>query len=208
MARWNSEQEARQEILDAGALHITMLTAKGLNPVACASCFSYVATTPGENKAAVICIDDRNNCATNSANICWFYDCDYSILPNPSITQIVFGGPRCKDHYLRALMAGIPKEKMVITHDVAHAAELVDTEKSKDILRGLYKSASFVIQAIVFKQTGNYIKQQKELQRLVSSNEKAVVDTFVYLKNGGKVDFIKMSKVLFAWCKKQIANNK
>ena len=99
----------------------------------CASCFNYVSTTPGQNKAAVICIDDRNNCATNSANICWFYDCDYSILADPSITQIVFGGPRCKDHYLRALMAGIPKEKMVITHDTAHAAELVDTQKSKDI---------------------------------------------------------------------------
>ena len=30
-------------------------------------------------------------------------------------------------------------------------------EKSEDILRGLYKSASFVVQAIAFKQTGNYI---------------------------------------------------
>ena len=29
-------------------------------------------------------------------------------------------------------------------------------EKSEDILRGLYKSASFVVQAIVFKQTGKY----------------------------------------------------
>ena len=80
-------------------------------------------------------------------------------------------------------------------------------EKSEDILRGLYKSASFVIQAIVFKQTGNYIKQQKELQRLASANEKVIVDTFVYLKSGGKVDFIKMSETLFAWCKNQLANN-
>ncbi len=125
--------KSRQEILDAGDLHITMLMAKGLNPVACASCFQYVASYPSENKAAVVCIDDRNNCATNSANICWFYDCDYSILADPSISQIVFGGPRCQDHYLRALLAGIPAEKMVITHDTARAADLVDIEKSKDI---------------------------------------------------------------------------
>jgi len=77
-------------------------------------------------------------------------------------------------------------------------------EKSEDILRGLYKSASFVVQAIVFKETGNYIKQQKELQLLVSSNEKVIVDTFVYLKSGGKVDFGKMSETLFTWCKKQL----
>lgn len=125
--------KSRMEILDAGDLHITMLMAKGLNPVACASCFSYVATSPGENKAAVICIDDRNNSETNSANICWFYDCDYAILSDPSISQIVFGGPRCKDHYLRALMAGIPKEKMSFTTDTAHAAKLIDTEKHKNI---------------------------------------------------------------------------
>ena len=79
-------------------------------------------------------------------------------------------------------------------------------EKSEDILRGLYKSASFVIQAIVFKQTGNYVKQQKELQFLAASNEKAIIDTFVHLKNGGKIDFNKMSERLFVWCKEQLAN--
>ena len=41
-------------------------------------------------------------------------------------------------------------------------------EKSEDILRGLYKSASFVVQAIVFKQTGKYIKSQKELLSLIA----------------------------------------
>ena len=65
---------------------------------------------------------------------------------------------------------------------------------------------AFVIQAIVFKQTGNYIKQQNELQLLVSSDEKVIIDTFVYLKNGGKVDFNKMSERLFVWCKEQLAN--
>ncbi len=34
-------------------------------------------------------------------------------------------------------------------------------EKSDDIVYGLYKSASFVIQAIVFRDTGEYIKYQK-----------------------------------------------
>ena len=39
-------------------------------------------------------------------------------------------------------------------------------DKSEDILRGLYKSASFVVQAIVFKQTGKYISHGY-LQELV-----------------------------------------
>ena len=80
-------------------------------------------------------------------------------------------------------------------------------EKSEDILRGLYKSASFVVQAIAFKQTGNYISHQKELLKVVSSDERAIVETFMNLKNGGTVDFNLMSETLFTWAKKWIGEN-
>ena len=80
-------------------------------------------------------------------------------------------------------------------------------EKSEDILRGLYKSASFVVQAIAFKQTGNYISHQKELLKVVSSDEQVIVDTFLKLKKGGAVNFDLMSETLFAWSKKWIAEN-
>ena len=80
-------------------------------------------------------------------------------------------------------------------------------EKSEDIFRGLYKSASFVVQAIAFKQTGNYISHQKDLLQAVSSDERAVVETFLDLKNGGTADFDLMSETLFAWSKKWIAEN-
>ena len=80
-------------------------------------------------------------------------------------------------------------------------------EKSEEILRGLYKSASFVVQAIVFKQTGNYIKHQEELLTVANLNEQAIINTFLCLKKGGTVDFIPMSETLFAWSKKWIAEN-
>ena len=80
-------------------------------------------------------------------------------------------------------------------------------EKSEDILRGLYKSASFVVQAIVFKQTAKYIKHQSELRNIVSNDERVIVDTFLDLKNGGTVDFNLMSETLFDWSKKWIADN-
>ena len=80
-------------------------------------------------------------------------------------------------------------------------------EKSEDILRGLYKSASFVVQAIAFKETGNYISHQKDLLQVVSSAEQAIVETFLTLKNGGTVDFNLMSETLFAWSQKRISDN-
>ncbi|MBQ4629898.1 MAG: nucleotidyltransferase domain-containing protein [Clostridia bacterium] len=80
-------------------------------------------------------------------------------------------------------------------------------DKNEDILRGLYKSASFVVQAIAFKQTENYISHQKDLLQVVSSDERSIVETFLNLKNGGAVEFNLMSEKLFAWSKKWISEN-
>ncbi len=81
-------------------------------------------------------------------------------------------------------------------------------EKSEDILRGLYKSASFVVQAIAFKQTGKYIKYQKDLLGVVSADEQKIIETFLKLKNGETVELGKMSEELFAWSKKWITGSK
>ena len=81
-------------------------------------------------------------------------------------------------------------------------------EKSEDILRGLYKSASFVVQAIIFRQTGNYIKHQEELLKVVSPDEQVIVETFMNLKSGGTVDFSLMSETLFEWSKKWISETR
>lgn len=75
-------------------------------------------------------------------------------------------------------------------------------EKSEDMVRGLYKSASFVVQAICFKQTGKYIIHQKDLLEVVDADERKIVETFMNLKNGEEVDFQEMSERLFGWCKK------
>ena len=81
-------------------------------------------------------------------------------------------------------------------------------EKSEIVLKGLYKSASFVVQAIAFKQTGKYIKHQKDLLDVVSTDERKIIDTFLKLKSGGFVEFGTMSEELFAWVKKWIENTK
>ena len=56
----------------------------------------------------------------------------------------------------------------------------------------------------MYKRQGNYIRSQKELADVVLPEEKVIVDTFLSLKNGGRVDFLKMSEVLFGWTKKWI----
>lgn len=81
-------------------------------------------------------------------------------------------------------------------------------EKSDEILRELYKSASFVVQAICFRQTGTYIRHQKDLLAFISPDERVIVDRFLGLKNGGMVNFQEMSETLFAWSKNWIGKLK
>jgi predicted nucleotidyltransferase len=80
-------------------------------------------------------------------------------------------------------------------------------EKSEDILQSLYKSASFVVQAIAFKQTGSYISRQRDLLQVVTSNDQVIVETYIRLKNGGAIDFDLMSETLFAWSQNWIVEN-
>lgn len=77
--------------------------------------------------------------------------------------------------------------------------------KNEDILKGLFKAASFVVQAIVFKQTGNYIKHQNQLLQESLPEERIVLETFLKYKNGETVDFNSASEILFEWSKKWIS---
>ncbi len=81
-------------------------------------------------------------------------------------------------------------------------------EKSEEILKGLFKSASFVVQAITFNQTGKYISRQKDLLDVVSVDERKIVETFLGIKNGGEMKFDEKSETLFLWAKDWIEKTK
>ena len=79
-------------------------------------------------------------------------------------------------------------------------------DKSEEILRGLYKAASFVVQAACFLKTGKYIRYQSELADEVSFDDKAVITIFLQMKRGASIDFDSMSEQLFAWAKHKITS--
>lgn len=77
-------------------------------------------------------------------------------------------------------------------------------EKDDNMLRGLYKSASFVIQAVCFRQTGRYVTRQSDMLPLLDEQEQAIIRTFLHLKQGGTADFRAMSEALLAWSSRWI----
>ena len=100
----------------------------------------------------------------------------------------------------RAIKIGVCNIYHGCVHNMLH-------EKREDILKGLYKSASFVVQAIVFKQTGKYINHQRELLSVAFPDEQVIVDTLLKLKKGEAVDFSSMSEFLLDWSKKWIVES-
>jgi len=106
--------------------------------------------------------------------------------------------PRIDDAAVkRAIQAGVCNIYHGCVHNMLH-------DKSERILRGLYKSSSFVVQAICFLQSGRYIRCMKDLAEAINPEERSIIRTFLDLKNGGEVDFEEMSEALFCWAKSWI----
>ena len=148
--------KSRFDTAKSGDLNITLIMSKGQNPIACTRCLDYASKAAADNKGVILMLDDISDNTNDSENICWVYDCDYSYLTDPSIAQVVFAGPRCRDHYLRGLMAGVPAEKMQMTDDVSEGAKLIDTSLCKDIfvLHDLYRNKDAAATKKYFVQRG------------------------------------------------------
>ena len=91
----------------------------------------------------------------------------------------------------RAIRIGACNIYHACVHNFVH-------EKSDDILRSLYKSAVFVIQAVWFYETGKYIKSKAELQKAINPPS-AILTTALNLKNGADIKFEEMSELLLNW---------
>ena len=74
-------------------------------------------------------------------------------------------------------------------------------EQNRDILRGLYKSASFVVQAICFHQTGRYLRHRQELMDTVGPEERKLLSGLQAIKRGEEIPFDAMSERLLMWAK-------
>ena len=97
----------------------------------------------------------------------------------------------------RAIKTGVCNLYHGLVHNMLY-------NKSEKVLKELYKTASFIVQAICFQQTGHHISRQKDLLLKVAPDERVIINTFLNLKNGGAVDFQEMSETLFTWSKKWI----
>lgn len=99
--------------------------AKGQNPVACSRAMDNTRNMPGR-KCVMMFLDDHFDAVSSVENIAWYYDTDFEFLNDEGIKQILVGGVRHYDTYLRLLMAGIPEERIRHAEDNMKIPDLVD----------------------------------------------------------------------------------
>jgi predicted nucleotidyltransferase len=100
-----------------------------------------------------------------------------------------------KEDIYRAVRIGACNIYHICGHNMVH-------EKDAEILKALYKSAAFTVQAIYYYQTGTYIKQRAELITVLQSQEKEILQTGITLKkqpNMAQTEFERLSELMFNW---------
>ena len=75
----------------------------------------------------------------------------------------------------RAIRIGACNVYHMCVHNLVH-------EKSTDILKGLYKSAVFTLQAIAFLQTGRYEKKKRDLLLVLQEEDRFVLTAGMTIK--------------------------
>ena len=98
----------------------------------------------------------------------------------------------------RAIKVGVCNIYHSCVHNMLH-------ENSDGVLINLYKSASFVVQAICFRQIGIYIRHIKDLLEVAEPEDGTILEIYLGYKNSSPVSFKEHSEILFDWAKKWIA---
>lgn len=124
--------------------------AKAQNPIACSRAFENVRNASGK-KAIILLLDDRLDAARSVENKAWLYDADFEFLNDDSIEQLLLVGARHHDTYMRALLAGIPAEKIVHMESAQEAVTKLD--KKADTFFILYEMHSISLAETIRERT-------------------------------------------------------
>ncbi len=116
--------KSRFDQIEENGKTITMLLAKGQNPIACSRAFDFIRRTEG-NKAVILLIEDFFDAKHSTENIAWLYDADFEFLNDDSVKQIIVAGVRAADFRVRLLLAGVPDDRIITMRDEAATADAV-----------------------------------------------------------------------------------
>lgn len=132
---------SRLDSVTVNGVNVVMAMSKGQSCVSSCRTFDMVANAPGK-KSVVLMMDDYYDRKKSVEYIGWIYDVDYEVLNRDSVVQVVAAGPRCLDHKVRLLLAGVSEERITCCSDDANCAGSIDTQLA-DTVYFLYDTSTY-----------------------------------------------------------------
>lgn len=122
-------------------IKVTQAMSKGQSCISSCRTFDFVSSQPGK-KAVIIAVDDYYDRKKSIEFSGWIYDVDYEFMTREGVEQVIATGPRCYDHKVRLLLAGVPEEKICCSTDELAGIDLIDTTKV-DSVYILYDTSTY-----------------------------------------------------------------
>lgn len=106
---------------------VMSLATKSENATAASVVLDTICKEPG-TKAVVLmlAVTSKAENPTKTEFIGWYYQADFEYLNSPDVKQVILEGEQNEDLLLRLLLAGIPREKIVVVDTPEEAAAKVD----------------------------------------------------------------------------------
>ena len=89
-------------------------------------------------------------------------------------------------------------------HEICHRYIHATKENNVAVLPFASRSVFFILQNLLYLNSGEFIATKKELLKALSGNNKLVLDTAISLSNGTEFEFDEAFDLLFTWCKETI----
>ena len=140
---------SRLDSVNVGGVNIVMAMSKGQSCVSSCRTFDMVANAPGR-KSVVLMMDDYYDRKKSVEYIGWIYDVDYEVMAREDVVQVVAAGPRCLDHKVRLLLAGVEEDRITCHEDDAGCAAVIDTKRA-DTVYLLYDTSTYDVACQVRK---------------------------------------------------------
>lgn len=133
--------DSRLNQTSAGGITVVQAMSKGQSCISSCRTFDYVSAQPGK-KAIILAMDDAYDRKKSIEYIGWIYDVDYEFLTREGVQQVIATGPRCYDHKVRLLLAGVPEDRIACATDELAGINLIRTE-DLDAVYILYDTSTY-----------------------------------------------------------------
>jgi hypothetical protein len=133
--------DSRLNHTEVNGVKVTQAMSKGQSCISSCRTFDFVSSEPGK-KAVVIAVDDYYDRKESIEFSGWIYDVDYECMTREGVEQVIATGPRCYDHKVRLLLAGVPEEKISCATDELAGIDLIKTD-AVDSVYILYDTSTY-----------------------------------------------------------------